>query len=84
MSALDWSKLRTVTAREIISALNKDGFYLRSQSGSHQRYVHPDGRKVTVSFHRPSETFPLKTLKSMIVDQANWTEDDLKRLGILG
>ncbi len=83
MSTLDWSKLRTVTAREIISALNKDGFYLRSQSGSHQRYFHSDGRKVTVSFHLPGEVFPLKTLKSIILEQAGWTEDDLKRLGIL-
>jgi predicted RNA binding protein YcfA (HicA-like mRNA interferase family) len=83
MSTLDWSKLRTLTAREIISALNKDGFYLRSQSGSHQRYFHSDGRKVTVSFHRPGEVFPLKTLKSIILEQASWTEDDLKRLGLL-
>lgn len=55
---IDYSKLRNLTAREIISALSRDGFYLRSQKGSHQRYYQPDGRKVTVSFHVPGDTFP--------------------------
>jgi predicted RNA binding protein YcfA (HicA-like mRNA interferase family) len=80
---MDWSRLRSLTARELISALNRDGFSLRSQAGSHQRYRHPDGRRVTVSFHRPGDTFPPKTLKRIIEDQAGWTEDDLKRLGLL-
>jgi predicted RNA binding protein YcfA (HicA-like mRNA interferase family) len=82
MTSIDWSKLRALTAREIISALMRDGFFLRSQSGSHQRYRHPDGRRVTVSFHRPGDTFPPKTLRSMIELQAKWTEEDLKRLGL--
>lgn len=81
--ALDYSKLRSLTAREIISALIRDGFTLRSQSGSHQRYRHSDGRRVTVSFHRPGDTFDPKTLKSMLELQACWTEADLKRLGLV-
>jgi len=81
--AIDYSKLRNLTAREIINALSRDGFYLRSQRGSHQRYHHPDGRRVTVSFHRPSDTFTPKTLKSMIERQAKWNEKDLKRLKLL-
>jgi len=80
---IDYSQLRSLTAREIISALVKEGFYLRRQVGSHGRYQHPDGRKTTVSFHRPSDTFPPKTLKNMIEDQARWTENDLKRLGLI-
>jgi len=81
--AIDWSKLRSLTAREIINALYRDGFYLRNQRGSHHRYYHPDGRKVTVSFHRPGETFTIKTLRAMIEKQAKWTEEDLRRLGLL-
>jgi predicted RNA binding protein YcfA (HicA-like mRNA interferase family) len=61
----------------------REGFCLRSQVGSHQRYRHPDGRRVTVSFHHPLDTFPFKTLKRMIEEQARWTEDDLRRLGLL-
>jgi len=67
----------------MISALIHDGFFLRRQTGSHQRYQHPDGRRVTVSFHKSSDTFPLKNLKTIIEMQARWTEDDLKRLKLL-
>ena len=77
---IEYSRLRSLTARQIISALIQDGFYLRSQQGSHQRYYHSDGRKVTVSFHKSSDTFPLKTLKSILQMQARWDEDDLRRL----
>lgn len=83
MRDINWSRLRSLTAREIISALVRDGFSLRSQAGAHQRYRHPDGRRVTVSFHRPSDTFPPKTLRRIIQDQACWTSEDLGRLGLL-
>jgi len=66
--SIDYSALRSLTARAMISALIRDGFFLRSQSGSHQQYRHADGRRVTVSFHRPGETFPPKTLRRMIED----------------
>lgn len=81
--AVDFSRLRTLTARQITTALLRDGFQFRRQKGSHQRYVHPDGRRVTVSFHRASDTFEIKTLKAMVEGQARWTEEDLKRLGLL-
>jgi predicted RNA binding protein YcfA (HicA-like mRNA interferase family) len=80
---IDCSQLRSLTTRQLISALIRDGFYLRNQRGSHQRYYHPDGRKVTVSFHRPSDTFRFKALKEIIEKQAKWTEEDLKRLKLL-
>ncbi len=80
---IDYSKLRGLTARKIISALARDGFFLRSQSGSHQRYYHPDGRKVTLAVHSQDNTFPPKTLKKILENQAKWTEEDLKRVKIL-
>jgi predicted RNA binding protein YcfA (HicA-like mRNA interferase family) len=82
--AIDYAKLRGLTARQIIAALLQDGFYLRSSGGgSHQRFQQQDGRRVTVSFHKSSDTFPPKTLKTMLEWQAHWTEDDLRRLGLL-
>lgn len=81
--AIDYGRLRGLTAREVISALIRDGFVLDRQSGSHQHYRHPDHRRVTVSFHRPGETFAHKTLKRILEDQARWTADDLYRLGLL-
>ena len=83
MSVFDYSKLRSLTAREIVSALVKDGFHLERQSGSHQQYCHHDGRRVTVSFHHSNDTFTPKILKSMIEKQAKWTYEDLKRLKLV-
>jgi len=80
---LDYSRLRSLTARQIGSALQSDGFILKRQKGSHRYYVHPDGRRVTLSFHHSSDTFRPGTLRSMLEVQARWTEDDLRRLRLL-
>ena len=55
MTDIPWGALRSLTAREIISALIRDGFSLHNQRGSHQRYRHADGRQVTVTYHRPGD-----------------------------
>ena len=80
---LDYSRLRSVTVRQIIRALTADGFSLRRQTGSHRYYAHPDGRRVTVSYHHASDTIPLPTLKKIVGRQAQWSEDDLLRLKLL-
>jgi predicted RNA binding protein YcfA (HicA-like mRNA interferase family) len=81
--AIDYRGLRSLTARELIAALKRDNFLFVRQTGSHQRYRHQDGRRVTVAPHGTGDTFTIKTLKSMIETQARWTEDDLKRLKLL-
>jgi predicted RNA binding protein YcfA (HicA-like mRNA interferase family) len=81
--AIDYRGLRSLTARELMAALNRDGFSFVRQVGSHQRYAHPDGRRVTVAPHGSGDTFTIKTLKSMIETQAKWTTDDLVRLRLL-
>ncbi len=81
---INYANLRNLTAREIISALLRDGFEFDRQRGSHQLYYHPvNRRRVTLSFHKSGETFNTKTLKTMIEQQAHWSEEDLKRLGLL-
>ena len=64
------------------AALIADGFLVARQKGSHRRYRQADGRRVTVTFHHAFDTFPLKTLRSMIELQARWTDADLTRLGL--
>ncbi len=81
--AIDYRGLRSLTARQLIAALNRDGFYFVRQKGSHQRYHHEDGRQVTVAPHAGSDTFTIKTLKSMIERQARWNENDVRRLGLI-
>jgi predicted RNA binding protein YcfA (HicA-like mRNA interferase family) len=80
---INYGKLRSLTARELISASERDGFSFDRARGSHHHYYHPDGRRVTVTYKRPGQTFPLGTLKQMIERDARWTEDDLKRLGLI-
>lgn len=79
---LDYRRLRSITAREVANALLRDGFKLIRQKGSHQRYIHGDGRRVTLTFHTSGDTFEIKTLRSMI-EQARWSENDLARLGLV-
>lgn len=78
---IDWSRLRSLTVRELTRALRRDGFNLRRQTGSHQLYQHSDGRKVMVAFHHSGDTFPPDTLRKMIRG-ARWSPDDMTRLGI--
>jgi len=80
---IDYSRIRSITARHLISALHADGFELQRQKGSHRHYKHMDGRRVTLSFHHSADTFPRGTLKSIVEIQARWTTDDLIRLGLL-
>jgi len=81
---VDYSKLRSLTARKIINALKRDGFDIENySSGAHQQYYNPDGRRVTLTFHHSSDTFPPKTLKTIIEKQAKWTLNDLRRLKLI-
>ena len=44
-------KLSPISARKLIQLLQKLGFEVSHQKGSHIRMVHEDGRKTTVPFH---------------------------------
>ncbi len=44
-------KLPALTAREIMAALERKGFYYDRQSGSHAIFIHPDGRRTTIPIH---------------------------------
>lgn len=83
MSQIDFSRLRSLSAQQLVRALRRDGFNLERQAGSHRQYYHQDGRRVTVSYHRSGDTFSPRILRIMISDQAKWTQDDLRRLGLL-
>ncbi len=71
-------KLPRLTAREIIAFLEKAGFSLVRQSGSHMIYRNPAGKRATVPFHGSKILHP-KVLKSILRD-AELTVEDLERL----
>ena len=73
---------RSITAREFVTALVRDGFLLKRVRGSHRVYRNPDGRRVVAAYHGLGQTFPTGTLRAMIKD-AGWSDEDLKRFGWL-
>jgi predicted RNA binding protein YcfA (HicA-like mRNA interferase family) len=60
-------KLPRLTARQIVAVLEKAGFSLARQSGSHMIYKNAEGKRVTVPFHASKILHP-KVLKSILRD----------------
>ena len=83
MNRIDYSRMRSMPAGRLVQALTQDGFGLLRQRGSHHRYGHPDGRRVTIAYTRRGETIAIGTLRFIIEEQARWTADDLRRLGLI-
>ncbi len=71
-------KLPRMTASEIIKVLEKNGFTLSRQSGSHKIYKDAAGNRATVPFHSAKILHP-KVLKS-ILNEANLNVENLKKL----
>lgn len=60
-------KLPRITAQKIIKVLERSGFSLVRQSGSHKIYKSSNGKRVTVPFHGEKILHP-KVLKSILKD----------------
>ena len=45
-------RLPTLTARQLVSILQRHGFVHVRHSGSHAIFRHPDGRRTTVPVHK--------------------------------
>ena len=75
--------LRNTPVREIIRALERDGFtrHNRARTGGYW-YRHPDGRSLPIHYHTGGETLTRKTLAS-VIRATRWTEADLRRLGLI-
>lgn len=67
-----------LTASEIIKVLEKCGFALSRQSGSHRIYKDVKGNRATVPFHSAKILHP-KVLKS-ILNEADLSIADLNKL----
>lgn len=68
-----------VSARELVRALEKQGFVLSRSKGSHRIYRHPDtGKRVTVPYHE-GRTAPPGTLAN-ILREAGIDRDELRDL----
>ncbi len=64
-------------ARELLGKLQRAGFVVKRQSGSHVVLRHPDGRQTYVAMH-PGD-IPSGTLRA-ILKQAGLSDDELRQL----
>ena len=64
-------------AREVLMALQRAGFVIRRQSGSHVVLRHADGRQTYVAMH--TWDVPGGTFRS-ILKQADLTEEEFRKL----
>jgi len=64
-------------AREVLAKLQRTGFVIKRQSGSHVVLRHPDGRQTYVSMH-PGD-IPTGTFRS-ILRQPGLTEEEFRKL----
>ncbi len=71
-------KLPRVEASAVIKVLEKLGFYLVRQSGSHRIYRNGKGKRVTVPYHAGKTLHP-KLLKSILRD-AEIDVEEFRRL----
>jgi len=71
-------KFPRITASDIIRVLEKAGFALSRQSGSHKIFKNSQGKRVTVPYHAKDILHP-KLLRSILND-ADLTVDQLKEL----
>ena len=73
-------KLPRITASDVIKALEKEGFTLSRQSGSHKIFKNQQGKRVTIPYHSGDILHP-KLLRSILSD-AGLTVEQLK--GLIG
>ena len=72
-------KLPRVTASQLLRALQREGWEVKRQEGSHMQLKHPHRKgRITVAYHAGA-TIKLKVLLS-VLEQAQLTVEDLRRL----
>lgn len=71
-------KLPRLTAPQVITALERVGFFLVRQSGSHRIYKNDEGSRATVPFHAGKTLHP-KIVKTIMRD-ADLTPEILREL----
>jgi predicted RNA binding protein YcfA (HicA-like mRNA interferase family) len=71
-------RLPRLTAKQIISVLEKVGFKLSRQSGSHKIYKSSNSKRATIPFHASKVLHP-KILKSILKD-AQIDPEELSKL----
>lgn len=73
-------RLPTLTSKEVLRALERGGFYIHHQSGSHARLFHRSRSDLRVTIPIHNKALPIKTLRSIIRQAGLSVEEFLKLL----
>lgn len=71
-------KLSPISSKQLINILEKQGFEVVHQKGSHVRLKHPDGRRTTVPMHS-GENVGVGLLRKILRD-SNISRDEFEKL----
>lgn len=77
-----WKQIRSITADELIRALERDGWELQPCKGALHPYRNPDRERIVIIHYHPRKTYGPGLLKALLAD-IGWTETDLKRLKLV-
>lgn len=72
------SKLPSLTGRQVVKALQKAGFTVTRQKGSHAFLRHPDGRSTVVPLHAGETVGP--GLLRKIIHDVEMTREEFRNL----
>lgn len=75
-----WQQIKSVSAEELIRALQKDGWDEEPTKGAIRPFV-KEKRRITIHFH-PGKTYGPRLLKKLLND-IGWSQDDLERLDMI-
>jgi predicted RNA binding protein YcfA (HicA-like mRNA interferase family) len=73
-------KLSVLKPREVIAALERAGFYVHHQRGSHARLLHRTRPELHVTVPRHNKDLPPSPLKHRILKQAGLGEEEFLKL----
>jgi predicted RNA binding protein YcfA (HicA-like mRNA interferase family) len=76
-----WDQLKSLTADDLVSALDRDGWTWDSGRGAQRTYRHSSGRRVSIHYH-PRKTYQAKLLQALLT-ATEWQEADLRRLKLI-
>lgn len=77
-----WQQIKNLTADDLISALERDGWKRDEGRGAFLPYVDPaTGNRVIIHYH-PRKTYGAKLLQGLLAD-IGWKEADLRRLRLI-
>ena len=77
-----WNQLKATKTDELVRAVLRDGFELDEEVRTERIYRHPDGRRVSIHYHKGSDCYGRSLLRSLLSD-AEWTEKRMVQLKLI-